>query len=333
MSHSSASINYDLLCVGNAIVDMLAAVDAQVVADLGATPGSMTLIDTPTMEKIQTRVAIEQVAGGGSAANTAVVAARMGTRAGYLGKVADDQAGRDFTRDLKAQNIAFPSHPLQEGAGQKAIPTARCIVLVTPDGQRTMFTYLGACVEFTPDDVQEEIVSQSAVTYLEGYLFDRPKAQEAFYRAAELAHKAGRQTALTLSDTFCVQRHHGAFRQLVKESIDILFANEAEILALYETAILDEALEQAAQDVELVVVTRGGDGAVVMQGEKRHDVPTNAVNVVDTTGAGDAFAAGFLAGYSRNRTLPDCATLGNKAAGAVIARLGARPDETFTLKA
>lgn len=332
MSHSSAATHYDLLCVGNAIVDMLAYVDTDVVTDLGATPGSMTLIDTPTMEKIQKRIAIEHVSGGGSAANTAVVAARMGVRTGYLGKVADDKAGQDFTHDLKAQQISFPSQSLREGDGKEAVPTARCIVLVTPDGQRTMFTYLGACVEFTPEDVQEDSVTQSAVTYLEGYLFDRPHAQEAFYRAAELAHKAGRKTALTLSDMFCVQRHHGAFRQLVKDSIDILFANEMEILALYETATLDDALAQAAQDVALVVVTRGGDGAVVQRADERHDVPTQPVKVVDTTGAGDAFAAGFLAGYSRDKALPECAELGNKAAAAVITRLGARPDASFDLK-
>lgn len=331
MSHPAQPARYDLLCVGNAIVDMLASVDTNVITELGATAGSMTLIDTETMEKIQQRVSIEHVSGGGSAANTAVVAARMGTQTAYLGKVADDHAGDDFTRDMHAQSIAFPSHPLKKTDGQEEIPTARCIVLVTPDGQRTMFTYLGACVEFTPSDVQEDIVAQSAVTYLEGYLFDRPHAQEAFYRAAELAHKAGRKTALTLSDSFCIQRHHAAFRRLVKESIDILFANEAEILALYETESFDEALKRAAQDVALVVVTRGADGAVVQTGQERHDVPTQPVNVVDTTGAGDAFAAGFLAGYSRDKTLPECVDLGNKAAGAVITRLGARPDESFDL--
>ncbi|MXV43805.1 adenosine kinase [Saccharibacter sp. 17.LH.SD] len=331
MSDSSTPVRYDLLCVGNAIVDMLASVTVDKVTELGAVPGSMTLIDTPTMENLQKTITVEHVAGGGSAANTAVVAARMGIRSGYLGKVAKDQAGDDFTDDLKAQKIAFPSRPLEASHGSDVIPTARCIVLVTPDGQRTMFTYLGACVEFTPDDVQEEIVEQSAVTYLEGYLFDRPRAQEAFHRAAELAHKAGRKTALTLSDTFCVQRHRDAFRQLVAESIDILFANEAEIQALYETERLDDALVQAARDTALVVVTRGAAGAVVQSGSERFDVLTAPVKVVDTTGAGDAFAAGFLAGFARHKSLKECAELGNRAAGSVITRLGARPSEDFDI--
>lgn len=330
MSHLSSSVQHDILCVGNAIVDMIASVEPEIVTELGAALGSMTLIDTPTMEKIQKRITIGHVSGGGSAANTAVVAARMGARAAYLGKVADDQAGVEFTQDLEKQHITFPSHPLKTES-QNSVPTARCIVLVTPDGQRTMFTYLGACVEFTPEDVQEDIVVQSSVTYLEGYLFDRPQAQKAFYRAAELAHKAERKTALTLSDAFCVQRHHSAFRKLVKESIDILFANEIEILALYETEDFDTALKAAAKDVALVVVTRGKQGAVVQRGDERHDVPTTTVKVVDTTGAGDAFAAGFLAGYSRDKELPLCVELGNQAAGAVITRLGARPGEDFTL--
>ncbi len=327
---SSITPRYDLLCIGNAIVDVLATVSAETLAEFGAAPGSMTLIDAPTMARIEERIRIEQVAGGGSAANSAVVAARMGTKTAYLGKVAADKAGDDFTADMKAQGIAFPSSPL---SGTENIPTARCIVLITPDGQRTMFTYLGACVEFTPQDVVADVVAESAITYLEGYLFDRPQAQEAFYQAARLAHEAGRKVALTLSDTFCIQRHHAAFRSFVAESVDILFANEGEILALYETEHLDEALKALSSDVALGVVTRGEKGAVVQAGETRHEVPTKPVKVVDTTGAGDAFAAGFLAGYSRKRSLVECATLGNEAAGHVITRLGGRPDAGFSLKA
>ena len=325
---SSTTPEYDLLFVGNAIVDVLATVSADLLAEFGAAPGSMTLIDEQKMAQIEQRIRVEQVAGGGSAANSAVVAARMGAKTAYLGKVAADRAGEEFTADMKKQGIAYPSAPL---AGK--IPTARCIVLITPDGQRTMFTYLGACVEFTPQDVVADVVAGSAITYLEGYLFDRPQAQEAFYKAAKLAHEAGRQVSLTLSDSFCIQRHQAAFRSFVAESVDILFANESEILALYETDDLDKALKALSADVALGVVTRGEKGAIVQAGETRHDVPTEPVKVVDTTGAGDAFAAGFLAGYSRKRSLVDCATLGNRAAGHVIARLGGRPDEGFSLKA
>ncbi|MCX5616881.1 adenosine kinase [Bombella sp. TMW 2.2559] len=326
----STTPEYDLLFVGNAIVDVLATVSTELLAELGAAPGSMTLIDAPKMAQIEQRIRVEQVAGGGSAANSAVVAARMGTKTAYLGKVAADRAGEDFTADMKKQGIAFPSSPL---VGDGSIPTARCIVLITPDGQRTMFTYLGACVEFTPQDVVADVVAGSAITYLEGYLFDRPQAQEAFYTAARLAHEAGRQVSLTLSDSFCIQRHQAAFRSFVAESVDILFANEGEILALYGTENLDEALKALFADVALGVVTRGEKGAIVQAGETRHEVPTEPVKVVDTTGAGDAFAAGFLAGYSRKRSLVECATLGNRAAGHVIARLGGRPDEGFALKA
>ncbi|MCX5614892.1 adenosine kinase [Bombella saccharophila] len=327
---SSTALKYDLLCIGNAIVDVLATVTPELLAEFGAAPGSMTLIDAATMAKLEQRIHIEHVAGGGSAANSAVVAARMGAKTAYLGKVAADKAGEDFTADLRKQGIDVPSTPLAAG---EAIPTARCIVLITPDGQRTMFTYLGACVEFTPHDVLENIVAESAITYLEGYLFDRPQAQEAFYQAARLAHKAGRKVSLTLSDSFCIQRHQAAFRDFVAESVDILFANEAEILALYETETLDDALKALSHDVALGVVTRGEKGAVIQAGEERHDVPTKPVKLVDTTGAGDAFAAGFLAGYSRHHSLVESARLGNEAAGHVIARLGGRPGADFALKA
>ncbi|MFT8483766.1 MAG: adenosine kinase [Gluconobacter cerinus] len=321
---------HDLLCIGNAIVDVLASVDPAVIADLGATPGSMTLIDAATAQDIENRIAVERVAGGGSGANTAVVAARMGAKVSYLGKVAEDQAGTHFTQDIRDQGLTFPSQPL---AASEKIPTARCIVLVTPDGQRTMFTYLGACTEFTPADVHEETVTDAAITYMEGYLYDKPHAQAAFEHAATLARKAGRQVALTLSDTFCVGRHHAAFRGLVAGHVDILFANEAELLALYETTDFEGALRQVAAETQLAIVTRSEKGAVVISKGERHDVPTTPVKVVDTTGAGDAFAAGFLAGLSKQHDLVTCAKLGNQAAGAIITRFGARPQEDFALRA
>lgn len=321
--------SYDLLGIGNAIVDMLAPVTPALLAEFGVQPGNMTLIDEATMRQLQTRVKVERVAGGGSAANTAVVAAHMGARTAFLGTVADDEAGREFAADLAAQKVAFPVPSVLRTADA---PTARCLILVTPDGQRTMFTYLGACVDFTPADVVPEMVRDAHVTYLEGYLFDLPQAQAAFKRAAELAHANGRQAALTLSDMFCIQRHRAAFQALVKESIDLLFANEEELTALYETDDFEKALALAARDVEVAAVTRGPDGAVAVRGEERHDVPTQTVKAVDTTGAGDAFAAGFLAGWARGKPLPDCADLGNKAAGAVILQLGARPGPDFLLR-
>ncbi|MFT8345366.1 adenosine kinase [Gluconobacter oxydans] len=321
---------HDLLCIGNAIVDVLAPVGQDLIDGLGAAAGSMTLIDAPTAHAIESRVDIENVTGGGSGANTAVVAARMGAKVAYLGKVTADEAGDHFTRDIREQGITFPSEPLPAADGT---PTARCIVLVTPEGQRTMFTYLGACTEFTPEDVHESVVADAAITYLEGYLYDKPQAQEAFEHAARLARKANRQVALTLSDTFCVERHRAAFHELVAGHVDILFANEAELLALYEVTDFEEAVTQVSAETKLAVITRGEKGAVVIGDGERHDVPTTEVKVVDTTGAGDAFAAGFLAGLSKKHDLVSCAKLGNQAAGEIITRYGARPTEAFTLTA
>ncbi|MCQ9154674.1 adenosine kinase [Acidomonas methanolica] len=319
----------DLLCIGNAIVDVLGEVTHEALAVLGSPPGGMTLVDATRAEAIEATFSPAAIMGGGSAANTAVVARRLGARVAYLGKVADDEAGRHYARDLLAQEVVYPSRPV---AGA-ATPTARCIVLVTPDGQRTMHTYLGICTDFGREDVDEATVRAAAVTYMEGYLFDKPGAQAAFIHAAETAHAAGRKVALTLSDSFCVERHRAAFRHLVAGHIDILFANEAEILALYGTADLEAALALAAVDVELAVVTRGALGAVVLSGATRHDVPASPVRVVDTTGAGDAFAAGFLAAFGREEGLTACAALGNRAAGAIIARIGARPGPDFALGA
>ncbi|QDH16654.1 adenosine kinase [Swingsia samuiensis] len=321
---------FDLLCIGNAIVDVLAHVETSVVAELGVTAGSMTLIDAEMAQKIERHIRIEKISGGGSAANTAVVASKMGAKVAYLGKVADDKTGQQFAEDVRAQGLAFPSSPLSQ---EQNIPTARCIVLITPDGQRTMFTYLGACTEFTPSDVDKETVESARITYLEGYLYDKPQAQAAFEQAAQFARQAGNKVALTLSDTFCVERHRAAFRALVAGHIDILFANEAEILALYETSDFDSASQQIAKETQLAVLTRAEKGAVVVAGEDRFDVPTQPVKVVDTTGAGDAFAAGFLAGLSKGRDLQKCAQLGNEAAAAIITRVGARPEDDFSLRA
>jgi len=320
---------FDLLCIGNAIVDVLAPVSPAVLAELGSAPGGMTLIDEVRMAAIEARIVPEEIMGGGSAANTAVTAGVMGVSSAYLGKVALDEAGVRFRTDFEAQGIHFPSAPLEAGA---ELPTARCIVLVTPDGQRTMHTYLGACTEFGPEDVLEETVRESGIVYLEGYLFDKPRAQAAFRRAAEMAHVHGRKVALSLSDAFCVGRHKAAFRELVAGHIDILFANEQEILALYDTEDFAEAAACVARETELAALTRGGEGCVVVSGGRSVAVATAAVPVVDTTGAGDAFAAGFLAGLARGKDLGACGALGNAAAGAIIQRFGARPGGDFAVR-
>jgi len=288
----------------------------------------MTLVDIGKAREIESLIEPSAVMGGGSAANTAVVARRMGASVAYLGVVAEDAAGRDFAADLAVQNVVFPVAPVREAE----IPTARCIVLVTPDGQRTMHTYLGICSEFGPEDVDPAVVEASSIVYMEGYLFDKPRAQEAFVKAATLAHAAGRRVALSLSDTFCVDRHRAAFTALVEGHIDILFANEGEIAALYGAADVDEAIAQASRATSLVVVTRGAGGATVVAAGERLDVPTPPVPVLDTTGAGDAFAAGFLAALSRGKSPAECAAVGNAAAGVVIGRIGARPGDDFSLR-
>jgi fructokinase len=257
---------------------------------------------------------------GGSAANTCAVAASLGARVGFLGKVARDQLGQVFSHDIRATGVHFPTAPLEGGA-----PTARCLILVTPDGQRTMNTYLGACVTFGEADVDPLEVGRAAVVYLEGYLFDPPAAQAAFRAAARAAHAAERQVALTLSDPFCVGRHRAAFREFVAAETDILFANEHEILSLYETEDFEAAAAQAARDVQVACLTRSEQGSVILAGGARHQVAAVPTKVLDTTGAGDAYAAGFLAAYTRGLPLPECGRWGSIAAAEVISHYGARP--------
>jgi len=228
---------------------------------------------------------------GGSAANTCAAAAALGAKVGYLGKVADDGLGRVFRHDITAAGVHFPTAPLAGGA-----PTARCLILVTPDGQRTMNTFLGACVTFGEDDVDPVAVAGAQVTYLEGYLFDPPAAQAAFRAAARIAHAAGRKVAITLSDPFCVERHRDAFRAFVRDEADILFANEAELRALYETGTYAEALHLAKQEVALAVLTRSEHGSIIVRGEESAQVKAVPTKVVDTPGAGDAFNGGLAAG-------------------------------------
>ena len=316
-----ADTTFDILGIGNAIVDVVARADDAFLSRHDMHKGAMILVDAEQAEAIYAAMPAGAESSGGSAANTCAVAAALGARVAYFGKVADDQLGAVFRHDMQAIGVRFPSHPLIAGA-----PTARCLILVTPDGQRTMNTFLGACVKLDESDVDESVVAAAAVTYLEGYLFDPPAAQSAFRKAAAAAHAAGRQVALSLSDPFCVNRHRAAFRDLVAGDVDILFANETEITSLYEENTFEAAAEAARRDVALAVLTRSEAGSVILRGAETVELAAEPTHVVDTTGAGDAYTAGFLAGYTAGRPLPVCGRMGGIAAAEVISHYGARPE-------
>lgn len=311
---------FDILGIGNAIVDVVARTDDAFLSRHDMHKGAMMLVDAVAAHTIYAAMPPGMESSGGSAANTCAVAAMLGARVAYIGKVAADQLGTVFRHDIRATGVHFPSNPLNGGA-----PTARCLILVTPDGQRTMNTFLGACVTLGESDVDETLVASAAVTYLEGYLFDPPAAQAAFRRAAAVAHAAGRQVALSLSDAFCVNRHRDAFRDLVAGHVDILFANETEITSLYEENSFEAAAEAARRDVGLAALTRSEAGSLILRGAETVEVAAEPARVVDTTGAGDAYAAGFLTGLTAGRSLPVCGRLGSIAAAEVISHYGARP--------
>ena len=313
---------FDVLCIGNAIVDVLARVEDSFLAKHALTKGMMRLIDEPTAEQLYGDMGPAMEISGGSAGNTAAGIASFGGRAAYFGKVKNDQLGDVFAHDLRAQGVAFDTVRATTGPA-----TARSFILVTPDGERTMNTYLGACVSLTTADIDPAIVAGSQITYLEGYLWDRPEAKEAFQRAAQIARRAGRKTALTLSDSFCVDRHRDSFLELIRNQIDIVFANEAEIRSLYQTPDFDLACERARSDCEIAVITRSELGCVILKGNHSWAVPAHPIpKLVDATGAGDLFAAGFLYGLTTGLPLNHCAQLGAFAAAEVITHLGARPE-------
>jgi fructokinase len=311
---------FDVTGIGNAIVDLLARTDDAFLSKHGMPKGAMTLIDADTAIRLTAAMTGGMTASGGSVANTCAVAAALGARVAFLGKVADDELGAAFAREIAASGVHYPTKPLQA-----AVPTARCLIFVTPDGQRTMNTYLGAGGEFSLGDVDEEVIAESAITYLEGYLFDPPAAQAAFAEAVNIARAAGRLTALSLSDPFCVDRHRDAFRRLIAGGIDILFANEAEICSLYQMGDFAEAGQAAAWDVKLAVLTKGAAGSVIAQGMNVTGIRAVPTEVVDTTGAGDAYAAGFLTAYAQGRTVKEAGELGAQAAALAIGQVGARP--------
>jgi adenosine kinase len=317
-----AAPRYDVLGIGNAIVDVIARAEDDFLVAHGMHKGAMALIDEARAEAIYDAMGPATESSGGSAANTIVGVASFGARAAFIGKVKDDELGRTFAHDIRAANVAFNVAPNSDGPS-----TARCYIMVTPDGERTMNTYLGAAQDLTPRDIDEDAISNAALVYLEGYLWDPPKAKEAFVKAAEIAHKAGQRVALTLSDSFCVDRFRTEFLDLIrKKTVDIVFANEHELHSLYETADFDTAVKALQQDAALAVVTRSAKGCMVVSRNGLEVV--NAVpveQVTDVTGAGDLFAAGFLVGYSRGKDHRTAARLGALAAAEVIQHVGARP--------
>ena len=312
----------DVLAIGNAIVDVIAHTDEAFLVAQGVQKGAMQLIDEARAKTLYGAMGPATVISGGSAANTAVGAASLGARVGFVGKVRDDELGGLFTHDLRATGVAFDTAPAREGPA-----TARCFVLVTPDGERTMNTYLGACQNLTAADVDPETVRAARIVYLEGYLWDPPAAKDAFRKAAQVAHEAGNAVALTLSDSFCVDRYRDEFLGLVRErSVDVLFANIHELKSLYQTADEDSAVAALRNEGILGVVTRSEAGALVVAREATRAVPAAPIGrLVDSTGAGDLFAAGFLAGLARDLDHADCARLGALAAAEVIQHIGARP--------
>ncbi len=313
---------YDVCGIGNAIVDVIAQTDDAFLTEHGLNKGAMTLLDMDAATRLYGVMPAAVESSGGSAGNTMAGVASFGGRGAYIGKVADDELGEVFIHDIRAVGVTFQTNPAQGGK-----PTARSLILVTPDAQRTMNTYLGACVELSPADIDEAIVRSSQVTYLEGYLWDPPQAKDAFLKAAELAHAAGNKVALSLSDSFCVERHRASFLELVDGHIDILFANEAEILSLYETDDFSASIDRVKAQVEVAALTRGPAGSVVVSPEGIVEVAAAAVDkVVDTTGAGDLYASGFLYGYTQGLPPAEWGRLGAIAAGEVISHYGARPE-------
>jgi len=316
--------HYDITGIGNAIVDVVSPADHTFLSKHDMQPGSMALIDAAHAEALYAAMPPGQESSGGSVANSCAVAAALGARVAYLGKVADDALGHVFRTQISASGVHFPSAPLAGGA-----PTARCLILVTPDGQRTMNTFLGACVAFGEHDVDAALIADSAVLYLEGYLFDPPAAQAAFRAAARAARNAGRQVALSLSDAFCVDRHRAAFLDFLGD-VDILFANETEICSLYEANDFTAAAEAARKDVAIAALTQSEAGSLILRGGETVRVAAEQAHLVDSTGAGDAYAAGFLAAYTKGRDMAVCGKLGSLAAAEIISHYGARPVTDFS---
>jgi sugar/nucleoside kinase (ribokinase family) len=324
-----ASATHDVVGIGNAIVDVIAHADEAFLERRGLVKGTMRLVDAVDADRLYADMAPAVELSGGSVANTMAGVASLGGRAGYIGLIRDDQLGQVFRHDITSVGVTYQMRAKSAGPS-----TARCLVLVTPDAQRTMNTYLGACVELGPEDLDHALIESARVLYLEGYLFDPPRAKAALRTAAEIAHAAGRKVSLSLSDPFCVERHRADFRRLIADHVDILFANEIEIGSLYETGDFQAASREAARDCEIAVLTRSAKGSIVVSGAARHEIPPAPVTrVIDTTGAGDLYASGFLYGLTHGRPLDVCGRLGSLCAAEIISHIGARPERPLRVLA
>ncbi|HTV69020.1 MAG TPA: adenosine kinase [Rhizobiaceae bacterium] len=317
---------YDVLCIGNAIVDIISQCDEAFLAETGIIKGAMNLIDASRAELLYGKMGPAIEASGGSAGNTAAGVASFGGKAAFFGKVSNDQLGEIYYHDIRAQGVDFDTRPLE---GEP--PTARSMIFVTPDGERSMNTYLGACVELGPEDVEEDKARGAKVTYFEGYLWDPPRAKDAIRLTAKYAHAAGREVSMTLSDAFCVDRYRDEFLDLMRSgTVDIVFANSREIKSLYQTEDFETALNLIRKDCKIAAITRSERGSVIVRGDET--VPIKAIKIkelVDTTGAGDLYAAGFLFGYTRGMSLQLCGDLGSLAAGLVVQQIGPRPRQNL----
>lgn len=314
--------SYDVLGIGNAIVDVISRADDAFLARHALTKGSMMLIDEARADALYAAMGPGIEVSGGSCGNTMAGVASFGGKGAYIGKVRQDQLGAVFGHDLKSIGVAFDTPQATDGPS-----TARCLILVTPDAQRTMNTYLGACTGLGPADIDTGLVGSAQVTYVEGYLWDAPEAKKAVLKAFDAAHAAGRLVSITLSDSFCVGRYRDEFRALIRDKVDILFGNESEITSLYEVDSFEKALEATRKEAKIAALTRSEKGSVVIKGNETFAVPAAPVaRVVDTTGAGDLYAAGFLYGFTRGKPLAECARLGGIAAAEIISHVGARPE-------
>ena len=318
--------DHDVLCIGNAIVDIIARCDDTFLTDHEIIKGAMNLIDAPRAELLYGHMGPAIETSGGSAGNTAAGIASLGGSASFFGKVSADHLGEIYAHDIRAQGVAFDTKPL---AGDP--PTARSMIFVTPDGERSMNTYLGACVELGPDDVEADKAKAAKVAYFEGYLWDPPRAKEAIRMTADLTHEAGGEMAMTLSDPFCVDRYRVEFLDLMRSGkVDIVFANESELKSLYQTESFDAGLEAIRKDCRLAAITRSEHGSVVVKGGETVVIEAIEINeLVDTTGAGDLYAAGFLFGYAKGKDLETCGKLGSLAAGIIIQQIGPRPQKSL----
>lgn len=319
-------MRFDVLGIGNAIVDVLSFTEESFLQKHGVQKGVMTLIDEERAEFLYGKMGPATECSGGSAANTMVGIASLGGRAAYIGRVKDDALGKIFAHDIKASGVHFESAPAKEGKA-----TARCFILVTPDAQRTMNTYLGACTELDSSYIDEALIADAALVYVEGYLWDQPEAKKAIKQAVSAARRMGKKVAFTLSDPFCVERHRAEFKNLVQNHVDIVFANEHEAVSLFETSGLQTALEEFRAYAEISVITRSGDGSVIVSGNDIIEISAMpAPSLVDTTGAGDLYASGFLYGLAKGLPLAECGRIASAAASEIIQQLGARPEKKLS---